>query len=88
MILTNKSPSAKSKCDDCKCLLRHSNWRNEKVFLENKTKLFCIRCIRGIVTDRKLDNFVKKQHGGIIPPIPTPIISKRNQIRLDKGYII
>ena len=56
--------------------------------MENKTKLFCIRCIRGIVTDRKLDNFVKKQHGGIIPPIPTPIISKRNQIRLDKGYII
>ena len=76
-MLTNKSDSTKSKCNNCKDLLTHSNWRNEKVFLSIELGFLCIRCIRDMVTDRKLDNFVKKNNGGIIPPLPSPIISKR-----------
>ncbi len=52
-------------------------------------RILCIRCIdRKVTTSKKLDNFVKKQHGGIIPSIPIKLISKKNQIRLDKGYKI
>ncbi|KFM21668.1 hypothetical protein AAA799B03_00768 [Marine Group I thaumarchaeote SCGC AAA799-B03] len=70
--LTNELPNVKQKCDECTGFLKQSNWRNENVFLKTKNEYLCIRCIRDLVTDRKLDNFVKKQHNGIIPEIPTP----------------
>ena len=72
MKLTNDLPSVKQKCDSCSGFLRQSNWRNENVFLKTKNKNLCIRCIRTLVTNRKLDNFVKKQNNGIIPEIPRP----------------
>mgnify|MGYP006438797573 FL=1 len=90
MNLTNQCPSSKTKCEDCTDFLKHSFWRNEKVFLKSKTNLFCIRCIRGMVTDKQLDNFVKKQNNGIIPEIIfpekyNPLIRKRKiQIYSDR----
>ena len=89
MNLTNQCPSSKTKCEDCTDFLKHSFWRNEKVFLKSETKLFCIRCIRGMVTDKQLDNFVKKQNNGIIPEIIfpekfKPLIKKKYQFYPDK----
>jgi hypothetical protein len=88
--LTNKSPSTRSKCNDCQVYLRNSQWHNEILFLSiDVDKFLCVRCIdKKIITVKQLDNFVKKQHNGIIPPIPIKQISKKNQIRIAKGHKI
>jgi hypothetical protein len=85
--LTNQCDSIRTRCDDCKDLLTHSNWRNKKVFLSIKSKFLCVRCIdKKIITAKKLDNFVKRQNGGTIPQIPIKPISKKNQLRLNRGH--
>jgi hypothetical protein len=90
MKLTNKSPSTRSKCNDCQGYLKNSQWHNEKIFLSiGVDKFLCVRCVdKKIITVKQLDNFVKKQNNGIIPQIPIKPISKKNQLRLNRGHKI
>lgn len=84
MKLTNELFRRLQRCDDCTILLRNSRWRNEIVFLKNKKKYFCIRCLNGKISPRELDNFVKNENNGIIPEIlkPPVFLPKKKIIKI------